>query len=147
MTALEDRLSPIEQTTSEIGVQFSDVDSELTYLKPKVKELNDSGKTPAVVERGIALPADNEVSAALDELRSEIEELKARALSIQSEVASTKQAAKSAMEIASEVKAGRGESGRLESTVSDLRRELEAVRALYAELSEAVQHQCEDASG
>jgi chromosome segregation ATPase len=93
------------------------------------------------------LPAGNKVSAALDELRSEIEGLKARASSIQSEVASAKQAAESATEIASEVKAGRGESGRFESTISDLRRELEAVRALAAELPEEVQHQCEDAAG
>jgi FtsZ-binding cell division protein ZapB len=85
-----------------------------------VKKLKESRKTPAVIERDIALPARNKVSAALDELRSEIEELKAMASSIQSEVASAKQTAESATEIASEVKAGRGKSGRFESATSDL---------------------------
>jgi hypothetical protein len=51
LTALKDQLSPIEQTISEIGAQFSDVDSELTSLKPKVKKLKDSGKTAAVLDR------------------------------------------------------------------------------------------------
>jgi prefoldin subunit 5 len=61
------------------------------------------------------LPADNEFSAALDELRREIKELKARASSIQSEVASAKQAAESATEIASEVRLVEGNRDGLSS--------------------------------
>jgi predicted RNase H-like nuclease (RuvC/YqgF family) len=112
----------------------------LEELSEAVQHLREKATGDLTALKNQLSPIEQMISE-IDELRSEIEELKARASIIQSEVASAKQAAENA------TKAGRGESGRLESTISDLRRELEAVRALAAELSEAVQHQCEDVAG